>query len=82
MKVIISENILKGGKADKLTVAMVAKKHNVSPSTIAVQLAKGIGIEREHTYSYNAAKEIALDHLSEIPDYYTRLNKMEKAAED
>lgn len=26
--------------------------------------------------------KIALAHLSEFPDYYTRLNKMEKEAED
>jgi hypothetical protein len=27
------------------------------------------------------AKEIAMDHLAEFPDYYTRLDKMEKEAE-
>lgn len=81
MKVIINENILKGGLADKLSLMDIAKKHNISPSKIAVQLTKGIKIESEHTKDKNIAKEIALDHLSEIPDYYTRLEKMEKTAE-
>ena len=40
----------------------------------------GIKIELEHTDNRAIAKEIALDHLAEIPDYYTRLAKMEKEA--
>jgi len=46
------------------------------------ELEKGISVEMEHTTNRNLAKEIALDHLSEIPDYYTRLISMEKEAED
>jgi ADP-dependent phosphofructokinase/glucokinase len=45
------------------------------------ELKKGIKIELEHTDDENIAKEIALDHLAEIPDYYTRLVSMEKQAE-
>lgn len=53
------------------------------------ELTKGIKIEYEHIdkakYSKKEAKEIAKeiakDHLAEIPDYYTRLIKMEKDAE-
>jgi hypothetical protein len=45
------------------------------------QLKMGIKIEKEHTDSPTVAKAIAHDHLSEIPDYYTRLKKMEKDAE-
>lgn len=82
MRVIISENILKGGKADKLSPAEIAEKHKISPSTLAVQLTKGIKVELEHTNNKSLAYEIALDHLTEFPDYYTRLEKMEKAAED
>ena len=52
------------------------------------ELKKGIKIEYEHIdkkkYSSEEAKEIAKeiakDHLEEIPDYYTRLIKMEKEA--
>lgn len=45
------------------------------------QLQKGIEIEMEHTNDPEKAKEIAKDHLTEIPDYYTRLEKMEKSTE-
>lgn len=46
------------------------------------QLAMGIKVEMEHTTNKEASKKIALDHLAEIPDYYTRLAKMEKEAKD
>lgn len=42
------------------------------------QLAKGIKVEKEHTDDPDIAKEIAKDHLTELKDYYTRLEKMEE----
>ena len=42
------------------------------------ELAMGIKIELEHTSDKKLAKKIAIDHLAEIPDYYTRLKKMEE----
>jgi hypothetical protein len=42
------------------------------------ELAKGIEVEYEHTTDKDIAKRIALDHLAELPDYYTRLAKMEE----
>lgn len=47
----------------------------------AEQLAKGVKIEQEHTNDSYLAKIIAKAHLSELPDYYTRLSKMEKEGE-
>ena len=44
------------------------------------QLLKGIEVEMEHTDDPKIALEIAMDHLTEIPDYYTRLDAMEKEA--
>ena len=41
------------------------------------QLAKGILVEREHTLSNVVATKIALDHLAECPDYYSRLERLE-----
>lgn len=46
------------------------------------QIEKGIKIELEHTGDAEKAKEIAKDHLTEISDYYDRLEKMEGEAED
>ena len=41
------------------------------------ELKMGIEIEKEHTAYPLIAEKIAKDHLAEIPDYYTRLKKME-----
>lgn len=46
----------------------------------ASELAKGVKMEMEHTDSHTIALEIAKDHLSELPDYYSRLERMEKRA--
>lgn len=46
------------------------------------ELKKGIKIESEHTDFPEIAKQIAKDHLAEIPDYYTRLIKMEEEAKE
>jgi len=52
------------------------------------QLKMGVKIEKEHSKTITGdkatkakkIKNIAKDHLAEIPDYYTRLKKMEKKA--
>jgi len=46
------------------------------------QLEKGINVEREHTNDLLVAKMIAKDHLSELPDYYDRLENMEDGAKE
>ena len=46
----------------------------------ADQLRIGIKVEMEHTDDPKVAEKIARDHLMEIPDYYTRLVKMEEEA--
>lgn len=44
------------------------------------QIKMGVKVEVEHTPNTLIAEKISKDHLSEIPDYYTRLLQMEKAA--
>jgi hypothetical protein len=44
------------------------------------ELKIGIEVEKEHTDDLEIAKSIALDHLAEIDDYYSRLIKMEQEA--
>lgn len=41
------------------------------------ELLMGIEIEYEHTNDMAFAREIAKDHLAELPDYYTRLHAMQ-----
>jgi len=62
------------------SVEQIAKKHRLDVSFIQKQLDMGEPIEHEHTKDHKLAKEIALQHLDEIPDYYTRLKKMESDA--
>ena len=56
-------NKLKGGKGDE------SKKSDFSPK----QIADGLKVEREHTKDPKVAEEIALDHLTEDPHYYSKL---------
>jgi len=62
------------------TVEQIAKKHRLEVSFIQKQLDMGEPIEHEHTKDHELARDIALQHLDEIPDYYTRLKKMEADA--
>jgi hypothetical protein len=62
------------------TVEAIATKHRLDVSFIENQLKMGISIEHEHTKNKQLATDIALQHLDEIPDYYTRLKKMEASA--
>jgi hypothetical protein len=63
-------DLLQGGKAE-----------NKSPLEYDPdQVKMGIEVEKEHTDNPMVAVEIATDHLEEIPDYYTRLKKMEDDA--
>jgi hypothetical protein len=62
---------LKGGKADGKAITDFDLQ----------QLLMGIKVEQEHTTDKMTALEISTDHLEEFPDYYTRLEKMEKEAD-
>lgn len=60
------------------TIEEISKKHNVDIDLIKKELEMGIEVEKEHTSNDSLAKEIALDHLNELPDYYTRLKTVEE----
>lgn len=63
----MSEKVI-GGLADGIKDSAFNQKN----------LKKGMKVEREHTKSKAIAKEIAKDHLKEDPEYYQKLQKMEK----
>lgn len=82
----LNENeIIKGGLADNKTLNQIAKKHDAKGyyhidnmlETLKKQLKMGIKVEMEHTNDKEKAKEIAMDHLWEDPNYYTKLKKIE-----
>lgn len=61
-------NLLFGGKADK------NKPGDFDPK----ELKRGRGVEREHTRDLHLQTEIAMDHLREDPEYYKKLQYVEK----
>jgi hypothetical protein len=69
IKIIIKDKEkLHGGKGDYRPDSDFDKK----------DLEDGIKHEMEHTKDRQVAKEIAKDHLSEDPNYYKKLKKIEK----
>lgn len=90
-----NEQNLEGGLADGKTLMDLAQKHVYDDSTdstsknniqnmykkLKLELDKGIRVEMEHTKSRVRAKEIAMDHLFEDPNYYNKLDTIEKGKE-
>ena len=60
----------------------ISKKFNLPLSKIKKAMKTGSKVELEHTKSVKKAKEIARDHLGELPDYYTKLNKYVESTEE
>ncbi len=63
----VQEDKIPGGLADK------SKSEDFDKE----QLDAGTKIEMEHTKDQKVAQEIAMDHLTEDPDYYKKLKKVE-----
>ncbi len=74
--------VIEGGFAAGKTVEDIAKKHGVDVAQLEAELKLGIEVELEHTENEEMAREIALDHLWEMADYYTRLKGMEEEAKE
>lgn len=56
----------------------VAKLHGVDLTKYDLEeFRMGLEVEQEHTAREADYVKITLDHLRELPDYYTRLEKME-----
>lgn len=73
---------LEGGLADEMTLKMIAKKHKVSVNHLIDEFSMGIDVEKEHTDDLKKAMEIAMDHLTEDPNYYTKLSEIENKGKD
>lgn len=83
-KMKINPHVFEGAIYDIVwkQIAFRPGKHAEVPDSKfdAKELKMGIEVEKEHTDNPDLAREIAADHLSEFPDYYTRLAKMEAEA--
>jgi predicted RNA-binding Zn-ribbon protein involved in translation (DUF1610 family) len=73
MSKVAAKDTIPGGRADKKTNSKAFPKK---------QMEIGAEVEMEHVDDKKKAKEISRDHLTEFPDYYTRLKKMEADAEE
>lgn len=80
--VFSEEEKVMGGKADDMSVKDLADKHNVDVRDIEKEIEVGVRIEMEHTDDKEIAREIAMDHIFEFPDYYTDPNYGLIAVED
>ena len=60
-------------KKELLTVEIVAAKHNVPVSDILKQVEMGMEVEKEHYGGEAERKLTALQHLEEVPNYYSKL---------
>lgn len=78
--VIEKSEKIKGGLADKKTVEELAAHHKTLVKKIYDEIEIGKKVEMEHTDDPDEALEVTMDHLWEVPDYYTRLTKMEREA--
>lgn len=68
-----------GKKTPSLEDLIKKYSDQYSADFIKNQHSMGVSVEREHTgQDEKLASEIARDHLNEIPDYYSRLKKVEK----
>jgi hypothetical protein len=64
------------GLSKGMSIQDIANKHKVDVDTLKQELKKGIKVEYEHTNDNKKAARIAMDHLSEDPKYYTKLDKI------
>lgn len=65
-----------------VSISAISQKHGVTEDYLYQQLQKGIAVEQEHLGDHAKdidAETIALHHLSERPDYYELLEKVESA---
>jgi hypothetical protein len=60
------EDLIPGGIADQMS------PFDFNPD----DLMRGIQVEMEHTSDVEIAKEIAMDHLAEDPEYYEKLKNI------
>lgn len=72
-----------GREAMKKLAKRIGDKMGVNWDNVLLdEFATGIGVELEHGGSFNDAAKVALDHLQEGKDYYTRLKKVEEGMEE
>lgn len=57
----------------------IAEKHHIGSKTIHTEFIKGVFHEQEHTSDWGLSAHTSLQHLWEVPDYYTKLDAVKLA---
>lgn len=80
----LHEEFIPGGESSKYgqisveeMIQAIAEEHGVSAEQIQQQFDMGVEEEMEHAQEEMIAQEIALDHLVEDPEYYSKLEDAE-----
>jgi len=80
LEMVLSEEFIPGGESSKYgqitvdeMIQGIAEEHGVDPEQIRSEFEMGVEEEMEHAEEELIAQEIALDHLVEDPEYYTKL---------
>jgi len=81
LEAVLSEEFIPGGESSKYgqvsvdeMIEGIAEEHGVSVEQIRSQFEMGVEEEMEHAEEELIAQEIALDHLVEDPEYYSKLD--------
>lgn len=77
---VISKGLMTEDEVQKLLSDEITIEEEVVEEVVGIeqQLKMGIEVEKEHTDDANEAAKIAIDHLQEDAEYYTKLKKMEE----
>lgn len=66
----------------KSSIDHLAHDHDTGKGLEPSELRKGKKVEMEHTHDPATARQIAIDHVRERPDYYEKLDEMEHSPLD
>jgi hypothetical protein len=87
LKSLLPEDVAAYVPISQKQAAAVARKLGVADKIDIEELRRGMEVEQEHLATIKkldgesraeAVARIALDHLKELPNYYTRLKKVEQ----
>ena len=73
----VNEDEIPGGLADGMTLEDLANHHEITIDDLIEKISDGVNAEMEHTSKIPIALEIAMDHIYEDLNYYTKLKKIE-----
>lgn len=76
--IVRSDKVREVGSFMQPKTAELAHAHESAKGIAPSQLRAGEKVELEHTHDRAAARQIAIDHLHERPDYYGLLEELEK----